>query len=377
MKKILAILLIISTLLVLPSCKRGEYEPQESTEEESRVVMTLSIDGKDYEVKYELYRALFLNYKSEIDGGDSSVWNGENKEEYVAKIDSIILDRITEIYAAFAICERINFDIYSKDVEKKIQENIKTSVEGGTYGSTTIQGYDSYEDYLAALKKANLNYSVQVLLFRYAIAVDAIDTYYIGTASSDDVNINMSEGAITYDKDDVKAFYDSDDCVRVLRASYQKAISYTPKESAEKLRAKLAAAADSGNTAAEKEAAVVNTIMASGNYANAGEIRNGYIIGKYNLDRSYYGDMTDAAFALEIGEVSECINIVTDVENAYYILYRADKSNEHFEENYDSIRYIYLMNFVGKISHGVADSLRESVVYTDFLTNIDHASITM
>ena len=175
MKKILAILLMISTILMLPSCKKGEYEPQESTEEESRVVMTLSIDGNDYEVKYELYRALFLNYKSEVDGGDSGVWSGEKKEEYVAKIDSIILDRITEIYAAFAICKRINFDVYSKDVEKKIQENIRISVEGGTYGSATIQGYDSYEDYLAALKKANLNYSVQVLLFRYAIAVDAID----------------------------------------------------------------------------------------------------------------------------------------------------------------------------------------------------------
>ena len=118
-------------------------------------------------------------------------------------------------------------------------------------------------------------------------------------------------------------------------------------------------------------------MSSGGNFADAAEIKKGYVIGRYNLDSAYYKDMTDAAFELEIGEVSECIDIVTDVENAYYILYKAEKSDEHFEENYESIRYIYLMNYVGEISHGVADDLRESVVYTDFLTGIDHASITM
>ena len=87
--------------------------------------------------------------------------------------------------------------------------------------------------------------------------------------------------------------------------------------------------------------------------------------------------MTDAAFSLEVGEVSKCIDIVTNIENAYYILYRTDKSDEYFDANYDSIKYIYLMNYVGKISHGVADELRSSVLYSDFLLNIDHSKITM
>ena len=275
MKKFLAVLILISSLFTLISCSKGKYEPVKSTDEESRVVMTMQIDGEEYKVKYELYRALFLNYKSSVDGGDDGVWNGENKAQYVEKIDSMILDRITEIYSAFAICKRIGFDVYSKDVEKKISENIKISVEGGSYGSSTIEGYDSYEDYLAALKAANLNYSVQVLLFRYAIAVDAIDTHYIGTASSDDVNINTSIGEISYSKEDVKTFYDSDNCVRVLRANYQKAISYTPKESAQKLRAKLIAEAEGSDDPTEKEAAVFAAIMSSGNYSNANEIQNG------------------------------------------------------------------------------------------------------
>ena len=123
MKKILALFLLISTLFTMISCSKGKYEPVESTEEEKRTVMTMQIDGDEYEVKYELYRALFLNYKSSVDGGDSSVWSGDNKAQYVEKIDAMILDRITEIYSAFAICKRIGFDVYSKDVEKKINEN--------------------------------------------------------------------------------------------------------------------------------------------------------------------------------------------------------------------------------------------------------------
>ena len=378
MKKLLALILIFSSLFMLFSCKKDtEYPEVESTEEEAKTVMTITVDSNKYEVKYELYRALFLNFKSEVDGGNPDVWTGADKDAYIQKIDSMIIDRVCEIYAAFAICKRIGFNVYSKEVEKKIKENIKTSVEGGSYGSSTIQGYASYDDYLAALKKSNLNYSVQTLLFRYAIAVDAIDTYYIGTASSDDVDINMSVGKLEYTKDDVKTFYDGDDCVRVLRASFQKIISYTPYEDAVKLQNKLTDAANSADTLEEKEVAVFNAIMSSGRFSSVSEVEKGYVIGRYNLDRFYYGEMTNAAFTLEIGEVSEPIEIVTDKESSYYVIFKALKSEEHFEANYDSIKYIYLMNCVGKITYDTANTLKSSVVYTDFLKNIDHSGISM
>ena len=380
MKKILAILIVLTTVFSLAACKKNkakEYPPVQSTEEEARTVMTLSIDGKTYEVKYELYRAFFLTYKSQVDGGDPSVWTGENKAEYVERINAIILDNVTEIYAAFAICERIGFDAYSKDVENKIKENIRISVEGGSYGSTTVPGYASYDEYLAALKSANLNYSVQTLFLRYAIAVDAIDTYYIGTASTDDVNYDMTLGALQYTREDVKSFYDSENCVRVLRASFQKLVSGDPLATAEALKESLVAAADSEYTLEAKEKAVFDAIVKSGRFSNGAEIENGYVIGRYNLDRSYYGDMTSAAFSLEEGEVSEPISIVTNTEDTYYVIYRTYKSDAHFEANYDSIRYVYLMNYVGEITYSVADELAASVSYSDYLKNINHSEIGM
>ena len=376
MKKIIAIILMLAAVLSVTACAK-KYPAVESTDEESRVVMTMSVNGKSYDVKYELYRAFFLTYKDQVDGGDSSVWSGESKDEYIAEIDAIIIDRIAEIYSAFALCEKIGFNLYSSDVEKKIRENIKISVEGGSYGSSTLEGYESYDDYLAALKSMNLNYSVQTLLIRYAIAVDAIDTYYIGTASSDDVDASITLGALEYTEDDVRDFYFSDDCVRVLRASFRKEISYTPLERAEKLRDSLLAAAESKDSFEEKEAEVFTAIVRSGLYANTAEIKNGYVIGRYNLERSYYGAMTDAAFKLEEGEVSDPIEVVSDVENSYYVIYRTYKSEEHFEDNYESIKYIYLMNYVGEISHGVALELKSTVIYTDVLKSIDHSTIGM
>ena len=368
---------MIATLLSLVSCGSKTYPAVESTVEEARVVMTLTLDGKTYDVRYELYRTFFLTYKSQVDGGNSAVWQGDTREEYVALIDEIIIDRIVEIYSAFAICDRIGFDLYSKDVEKKISENIRISVEGGSYGSSTLDGYESYDHYLAALKAMNMNYSVQTLLMRYAIAIDAIDTYYIGTASSDDVNVNITLGAIEYTEDDVRDFYFSDDCARVLRANFQKAISYTPLKRAEDLRDSMREAAESSDTLEQKETAVFQAIIKEGLYSNTAELKSGYVIGRYNLERSYYGDMTDAALALEIGEVSDPIEVVSDVENSYYVLYKTLKSEEHFKVNYDSIKYVFLMNYVGEISHGVASTLKDSVVYTDYLRSIDHSSIKM
>ena len=374
--KIIAIILMLAAVLSVTACAK-KYPAVESTDEDARVVMTMSVNGKSYDVKYELYRAFFLTYKDQVDGGDSSVWSGESKDEYIAEIDEMIIERIVEIYSAFALCDRIGVDLYSGEVEKKIKENVKISVEGGSYGSSTLDGYESYDDYLAALKAMNLNYSVQTLLMRYAIAIDAIDTYYIGTASSDDVDINLTVGSIKYTEEDVRDFYFSDDCVRVLRANFQKEISYTPLERAEKLKDKLTEAAASKQTLEEKETAVFNAIVSSGLYSNTAEIKNGYVIGRYNLESSYYGGMTKAAMDLEVGEVSEPIDVVSDVENSYYILYCTYKSEEHFSANYESIKYVFLMNYVGEISHGVALELKDSLVYTNVLNNLDRSGIGM
>lgn len=374
MKRIIALLLVIAALFSLSACKKKYYAP-ESTEEESKTVMTMSVDGKTYEIKYELYRAFFLTYKSTVDGGNADVWSGENKDEYVNRINGMILERIAEIYATFAICERIGFDLYSKSVEKQITEEIKAIVEEKTAEAEREGNEDyEYEDYLAQLKANHLNYSVQTLMIRYSIAIGAINDYYIGTAGPDDVNYGMKLGALEFTKDDVRAFYFGDDCTRVLISSFQKIITDTPEEKAESIKNALTDAAATGYTPEEKEAAVFDAIARSGYFSNGAEIENGYVLGKYNLDRRYYQDMTSAVFGIEEGEVTDPISIVTAEENSYYVIYRSYKSDEHFEANYNEVLYVYLTNRVGEITYTVAEALISSA---NFVSTLDHSKIGM
>ena len=364
--------ILISSLLSFTACKKEEYAPVDSTELEATEVMTFTLEGEKYSVRYELYRALFLSYKSEIDGGDSSVWTGENKSAYIKEIDLKIAESAARIYSALATAKKIGYDPYSATVDNEIKELIRISVEGGTWGGITVPGYDSYEDYLAALKDMNLNYSVQVLMYRYALAIEAIEDYYIGTVSSEDIDgTEANPGAIEYTKDTVEAFYNSDDCVRVLRMQLDTSYDKDPTERLARAKAAIEAVAHTG------ESAVIAAMIGAGSLTAAKEMQDGYVMAKHNLDRGVYGELTDAVFKLEPYEVSDAI-LVSDEDGTYHVIvYRADKSSAHFESCYSSIAYIYLKNEVGKILDTRACDLVDSLFKTEFLLNLDRNNISM
>ena len=365
MKRAIIGLIVFSLILSLFSCGgTTEYEPVPSTEEEERVVFTLSIDGKEYEVKYELYRALFLTYADEISGGDDRVWDDKTNHGYVSAINEIIIKRAADIYSVFAVCEDIGYDLYSSRVDKKINEYIKESIEGG---SNAI-GYGSYEAYLEALKEMNLNYSVQTLLFRYAIGLEAIDEHYIGTFDASDIAGEIKFGNLTYTRDDIKSYYNSDECARVLRAYIQASSHYEPIEYAKKVRDNMISAAQNG------ESAVALVVINNGLTA-ATEVQRGYVMGRYNLDSLYYSDLTDAALSLSVGEVSDVIDVHNGEDRILYVLYRAEKSDSHFDEAYREIAYVYLTNEVGKIVNAAKESLFESVEFTDVFESLNYSEI--
>ena len=372
MKKLLAFALIIITLFSLFSCAEPTYEPIESTEEEARTVMTLRFEGKSYEVKYELYRAFFLTYKSEIDNGDESVWTSEKKDEYIERANERIIDSILEIYSTFALAESIGINPYGGDIESKINEYIKISVKGGDRDGVSYEGYESYEAYLAAIKALNLNYSVQTLLFRYSILVDMIDDYYLGEITESDVaSGNLSIGKLSYTKDDVLSFYNSDDCVRLLRTYISDEMDNNPAARAERVRNAIASAAEYG------EDRVRDEMIGQGTMNTVPELEEGYVLGKYNLALLVYGDMVDEAFTLADGEVGDVVRIHDGNQMLYYILYKAEKSNEHFERNYSEISYIYLRHTVGSYYESYREAMKESVTLTDVYQTIDHSKIAM
>lgn len=357
MKKLFSFILILALCLSLFACKKS-YEPIESTEEEAATVMTVTAGGVELAVPYEVYRAFFLEYKAKIDGGDDSVWRGEDKDEYITAIDALIIERIGEIYSVFALCKSLGIDTESEVVEETIYDYLVASIEGGTVDGMELDGFGGdYDAYLAHLKEKNMNYSVQNLLFRYSVCLELLGMHYA---------VQTDGGKVEYTREDVEEFYYGDDCVRVLQLFLSERI-YTAERAAQ-IRDRVAEAA--GDEWAVGTAMLMNSSAAE-------ELRDGTVIGRYALDADYYGELVKEAFGLEIGEVGKVIRIVTGLNDGYYLIYRTEKSAENFDGQFEEIEAVYLQNRLGEDLAEMKTELIGSAEYTDVLTNLDRGSVEM
>lgn len=361
MKKIIFLLIcIFATALTLASCGR-KYEPVKSTKEESRVVFTMEIDGEEYDVKYELYRMLFLNNKALIDGGDNSVWSSDKKENYIRKMNALVYDRAAEIFSVFAFAEELGINPYSAAVEDKIYEYIVLSVEGN---QADYVGHGSYDKFLASLKERNMNYSVMELLLRYSIVSSFIYEEYRGV--TDDV-LGELPGNITISKEDVSSYYFDDECARVLQLITSDGAKATEHKAAmEKLPGPKGVALY-----------IINKTTAVHTDCIVDKEVSGTILGKYALDSIVYGEYSDAVFSLSPGQFSEVIEINDEGKKSYYVAFKLTKSPEHFERCYDAIKQSYIDNEVGRKIEGKKRQLISSVEVQDGYAEIIHASIYM
>lgn len=361
MKKTVTLFIVISLIFILFSCG-AKYEPVPSSEEEARVVMRLTFDGEIYEIKYELYRAFFLTYKSDVDGGDESVWSGADSSDYIKEINGIIVSRASQIFAALHEAKKIGFDPYGAEAESEIEEYVRVSVEGGTFGDVYVSGEGSYDEYLAALKEMNLNYSVQTLLIRYSLAIAALEEYYLGDGS----DIFEEGGEFEYDENDVRDYYFGGDC-----ASFMQIFLYSHAYDATRVK-EIRDLIASQNT----KGAVAATMI---NYSIAGyeEIFDGSVTGRYELDRAYFADLTDAIFSLDEGETSEPVRVGRGNDEGYYIAYRFSPNQDYFDNHYDLVENSFILNTLGKSLAASESALVSSVMKTDEYSEIIHAEIDM
>lgn len=362
-KRFFAFCVLFALVFSLASCSacNDGYEPVESTEEERKTVMTVSYDGEDYEVRYELYRALFLELKASVDGGDSSVWTGAEKDTYVQKIDELIIHRICEIYSTIHLCDKAGIDVYSGEYDDKVSEYIKTIVDTDSkYG-----GFDGdYGKYLDSLKEMNMNYSVADLLLRYAFGREALELYYMGNVG-DDLSSDAALGKIKYTREEVKDFYfNTDESRQILSLLLQKS---------EGTSFDYNRAVEIRNTLASKPSAEAAGIYVAGFTGNP----SSEVLGKHSYDRFYWSKYTDAAFSLEIGNTSQVITLKTDDFEGFAIIYRVAASEEYFDENYEQIANEYLRNEYGKILVTVSDGMVKNLKYTSTLNNLDRSRISM
>ena len=362
MKRLLSLILIICTLLTLASCSDKTYEPVPSTDEEKTVLMTFSFEGEKYELKYELYRALFLNHSAEYDKGDKSFWATPEAEDAKREINATVTSLALDIFAALHLSKKIGYDPYSANAEKRIEEYVKESVEG----SDTIVGFGGdYDKYLESLKSMNLNYSVQTLMLRYSIACEKINEYYRGTADVDAPTPDMEAGALEYTKDDVLAFYRGEDSSRISIVVFN--ADYISREKVEERRDKLDSFASLGDAL---------NYAASFTPGDPEDVINGALIGR-NSSSTFYSEVTDAAFSMDVGDVSPVIHVVTDKSSEYWIVIKMDKTDSYVDENYEAVENIYVSQRINEIIDGVKISLAENKAEKDAFATLDHSKISM
>ncbi|MBE6695368.1 MAG: hypothetical protein E7587_02840 [Ruminococcaceae bacterium] len=351
-KRISAVLLLVSMLLLSASCKSKVYKPVESTEEESKTVFKLG----EHEVPYELFRTFFLTNKEQIDGGNSSVWLGNDAPEYRQKAIDIILPQICEIYAMFSLCNSYGIDIYSEEIEKEISDMVTLSVDGGSIDGNIVAGHKSYDDYLAYLKSLYMNDSVSRFLMRYSICEEKI------------TEKNASDSKHT--SEDVYKFFESDECAHIswLHRSYYYSDYFTPDADYE-----LAEKAHSAMKNAESYDDIIKVLVQYSSGTDASTIANGFYIGKYTLDSKYMQEIIDAAFTLKAGEHSDII------ENYYgvYIVYAMEKDSDYLKDdsNYERIAELYVSNEFYKSLEECKNALLKNVSYTDFFNSLNFAEI--
>ena len=339
--RLLALLLLAVLSVSLVSC--GDYKPVKSSESDARSVATM--DGE--EVRFELVRAFLLAYKAEYDGGDPSRWQGESGKALFAEVLSDAMEQIAEIYATFAVCLENGIDPYGKEVNGLVSDRVAIDIDGGYLDGNYVEGYGSKKKYLAALEERGLTDSVNRLLHRWDACLALLYEQMI---------TDLDDGANVISRDDVRAFYDSDDCARiswVFISNENSADDTVYRQKAQRARAALLEC----SSYAEMSVIVAqNTLNLSYD-----QIDNGFCLSTNGGIGSGDRKLCETASELDNLEVSEIIE--TDL--GLYVLIGLQKSAAYYSAHYEEIHDLALENRLYESIDSAAEALLEGAAFTE------------
>ena len=304
LKVISAALACVIICAGLVSCS----DPLKSTEAEEVIVMTVG----DFEVPYEFYRYLVLNYKQEI--GSEEEWADSEKVEALTKeLEKKVEDSLRSFYAVFELAKE-NGVYTDNDV-------VKAAIDAAL--KATRNGYKNDKEYVADLAKGFMNHSVYALMQSNSVCSEEL--YYA----------LMNNGKIEAGEEQLKKIVFGDDFIRikqilVVGESHSKASDgtvYVPEETHTDAEA-LAIA----ETALEKARAGEDFDTLVSQYGESFHMfsnKDGYYI-----CNGMWDDVNeDAAFALEIGEISD----IVESSAGYSIFLRCEKDEEYLNTHYDEL----------------------------------------
>lgn len=301
LKLISALLCAVMICLTAVSCDLS----LRSSKDETTVVMTVG----GYDVTMELYRYFVLNYKDQLDLEEGEAISDEDAEKIREKTEN----SIKELFAVISLAAEHQVDRNNKTVDSAVDAALKGE----------RNGYENDNEYLDALAEGYMTHNVYELLQTNIICADEL--YYK----------MMNDGTIKCDKDFLNDYIYGDGFIRIKQILIM-------GDSSRKVYGDMILSAEDSHTDEEAKA-LATTAM---NRAKAGEDFD-TLVSEYgesifmfsNIDGYYicegaWDDVnSDAAFALEIGEVSDVI----ESEKGYSVFKRLEKDEAYIKKNYQDL----------------------------------------
>ena len=320
------VLLLVLSLTALAGCTRSVTDGAESTEDELRVVGKIG----DYEVLYDEYRYVVLSCKDILAGEyGNDIWSTpEGIEKYSPMLEKMVAERISANYAVLILCDAYGFKdaLTNKDAVKYVNAQVENSI----YYVAVSAGYHvevsekSNGDLKYTYKRGELDKAKK--LYREALAEYYITervmrltlgVEYAFKQLSDILTTEKKE--IIHEAEDIEAFMKSDDFICTKHVFIEKSKNKTPEETR----------ADADTVyGMYLDGASMNALIGSKYNMDITMPYEGYYFTRGEMDEAY----EEAAFALEVGEVSE----IVETEEGYYLIQRCPKNESYMTENLES-----------------------------------------
>ena len=300
MKKTAAIIAILALCLSLFSC--GEkYDFPESTEHELETILTIG----DYEIPFEQYYYFFMNYKTGYDGGDDSYWDKNDPDAAFSEIDESVRESLIRCYAVFSLCDDYDIDYRSGDVGKSVSEAVKDYIENEFGGE---------EKYLSSIKEAYMNHSV----FKFVLTEFECESRLYDALI--DAKVIKTDGQSV-----ISAITDGEFCC-AKQILIKNDIGDDPaanRELAEQILTQAQLGVDFDSLIVKYGEDPEMIVNPNGRYFTHGELIE---------------EFEEAAFALQIGEISD----VVESPVGYHIIMRCEIDEEYVSVNLADLGEAYL-----------------------------------
>lgn len=283
--------LTFSVILSLTACSRIP----KSTKAERETV--LSIDG--FEVPYEQFRYLACNYMDTYANGDENYWTAENAALAQDAIFDQCFDTLCIQYATLSLCREYGIDRDSSAITEVVDALVASSVKE----------YGDEKAYVTALRESYMNDSVY--RFFTTVRVCQEELYYA----------LLEKGVIEPKDENLYPLLEDDTFIRVKQILIQNDPGEDPEENrkkAEELHSRAAAGEDFDAL-----------VQSDGEDLYMFNNTDGY----YICRGVWYHEFEDAAFALEVGEISDVIRTAA----GYSILLRCEKDPAYLQKNRDEL----------------------------------------